>query len=85
MFTFFVRLARNAAMNAAASEILPKTLRYVLRILFLVLITAASGFCLFLAWSMRENMVAALLIAALGVIGLARLVRFVRRILHNEA
>ena len=34
---------------------------------------------------MRENMVAALLIAALGVIGLARLVRFVRRILHNEA
>ena len=53
MFTFLVRLARNAAMNAAASEILPKPLRYVLRILFLVLITAASGFCLFLAWSMR--------------------------------
>ena len=30
-------------------------------------------------------LMASVLIAALGVIGLARLVRFVRRILHNEA
>ena len=55
-------------------------LRYVLRILFLVLITAASGFCLFSrvvnAWEHGGGIAD----CGLAVMRSARLVRFVRRI-----
>ena len=83
MFDFLVRLARGAAMDAAASDGLPRPLRYALRFVFAVLLAAASGLCLFLAWSMRAHGITALLLAALGAVGLTKLIGFVRRILRG--
>lgn len=89
MLDFFTRLAaraaRDRAMDAAVSGALPTAVRYALCTLFIVLLAAASGFCVYLAWSYEAGGVPMrLLLLAVAVLGVSRLIGFIRRILRGQ-